>query len=154
MKLVNSNKEQLNYGEIMTLYHENFVANTDGPDKDLTTWLTRIAKMIITLRAEGEVLGNTFFLYKRGTGEDSDKAMGWVMSVDTVSNRIADCVEMLNRLVNMGVSNLIFAYKDPALTHMLKKIFSKVRTAEDTLTIQKNDKQIIVHMHLSGGENV
>ena len=79
MKLVDSRKEQLDYGQILHTYHSNDPG--DGPTKDFKIWMMATAAAIAKMNAEGAIIGNTFFLYKRGSGENSNKAMVWALNV-------------------------------------------------------------------------
>ena len=155
MKLTNSRTTQLDYGQIMMQYHANHVQNETGPIKNLQVWLLSTAQIMAQLKTEGMIIGNTFFMYKRGSDEDSDKAMIWAINADTIQNMVENVSEFFTRINNTGVTDLIGMYEhDPMTTRVVKQAFNKIKLPSDTIAVKKIDNITYVHVTLSGGEDV
>lgn len=154
MKLVDSRTKQLDYAQILHAYHSN-EDHGDRPTKDFNVWMMANAAAIAKMNAEGAIIGNTFFLAKRGSGENSNKAMVWAMNADTLQNMVDNVAEGLTRLANDGVQEVVAIYKSPAISRVLKQSFNKIKTEGDTLTFTKTKKGLtIMQMKLDGGDNV
>lgn len=153
MKLVDSRKQQLDYAQILHAYHGNSVKQEKL--KDFTVWMTVTAAAIAKMNAEGAIIGNTVFLYKRGTGKNENKAMVWAMNADTLQNMVDNVAEGLTRLAGMGVTTIVAIYQSPAITRVLRQSFAKIKSSDDVMNTTKTKAgQTVLVMQLDGGENV
>ena len=154
MKLVDSRKQQLDYAQILHAYHSGEKREDKRLD-DFTVWMTALAASIAKMNADGAIIGNTFFLSKRGSGDNSHKAMVWAMNADTLQNMVDNVAEGLTRLANEGVQEVVAMYKSPAVSRALKQAFNKIKADADTISFTKTAKGMtIMQMKLDGGENV
>ena len=154
MKLVDSHKQQLDYAQILHTYHSGGKRRDERLD-DFTVWMAATAAAISKMNADGAVIGNTFFLSKRGSGDNSHKAMVWAMNADTLQNMVDNVAEGLTRLANDGVQDVVAMYKSPAISRVLKQAFNKIKSDDDSISFTKTAKGLIVmQMKLEGGENV
>jgi hypothetical protein len=155
MKLVNSRTTQLDYGQIMMQYHQNHEANKPGPLKNLQTWLLTTAQLMAQLKAEGMIIGNTFFMYKRGSDEDSNKTMFWAMNADTLQNMVENLAEFFTRIVSTGVTDFVAMYEhDPMTNRISRQAFNKIKLPSDEIKFKKIEHLTCLHATLSGGEDV
>ena len=125
MELIDSRRTQLDYAKILHVYHSNEVDKADKFGK-FDTWMLATAAVINKLNPECAVIGNTFFMAKVGTGEDSHRAMVWAMNADTVHNMVDNITEGLTRLMNMGVTEIIAIYTSPVVSRVLRQAFGKI----------------------------
>jgi len=154
MNLVDSRKKQLDYAQILHTYHSN-EKRTDKRLDDFKVWMLATAAAISKMNADGAIIGNTFFMAKRGAGSNSNKAMVWAMNADTLQNMVDNVAEGLTRLVNDGVQEVVAMYRSPAISRVLKQAFNKIKAGDDTITFTKTAKgMIIMQMKLDGGDNV
>lgn len=154
MKLVDSRKQQLDYAQILHAYHSN-EKQIDKQLQDFTVWMTALSASIAKMNADGAIIGNTFFLAKRGSGDNSHKAMVWAMNADTLQNMVDNVSEGLTRLANQGVQEVVAMYKSPAISRVLKQAFNKIKSDDDTISFTKTAKGLVImQMKLDGGENV
>ena len=154
MQLIDSRKQQLEYGQIMYLYYKNFVAN-DPKFKDPMVWFATIADIINKINPEIVIIGNTVFMAKQCSGEDGDKAMVWAMNADTLQNMVDNVAEGLTRLANMGVAHIVAVYEQAATSRPLRQAFNKIKSSEDKLVIKKlPNKQYFMYINLVGEDNV
>jgi len=155
MKLVNSRTTQLNYGQILTQYHQNYVQNKPGPTKDLQVWLITTAHIMQTMNSEGMIIGNTFFMYKRGNDEDSDKVIVWAMNVDTLQNMVDNLAEFGTRILSEGVTTIVSIYEtDPMITRIVRQAFNKIKFTSDEIKFKKVGGMTYAQASLLGEENV
>jgi hypothetical protein len=154
MKLVDSRTQQLDYGQILHTYHAN--EKYDDPRlKDFKTWMITNAAVMAKIKADGAVIGNTFFLYRRGPAGSEHQAMVWAMNADTLQNMVDNVAEGITRLVNMGVTEFIAVYKSPAITRVMRQAFRKIGSDDDDMKFTKtNDGRVVMRMNLSGGSDV
>lgn len=154
MKLVDSHKKQLGYGEIMHQYH----ANEKHGDKrldDFKVWMLATAAAIGKIKGEGIIIGNTFFYYRRGPEGREHQAMVWAMNADTMQNMVENAAEFVSHLVNVGVTEVMAIYKSPMVSRVMRQAFSKIESPGDKLTITKTaNGSVVMHMQLAGDENV
>jgi hypothetical protein len=153
MKLVDSRSKQLDYGQILHAYHSN-EKHTDKRLEDFKVWMITMAATIAKLGGEGEIIGNTFFFYKRGPEGKEHQAMVWAMNADTLQNMVDNVAEEITRLTNKGVTEILAVYNNPAVTRVMRQAFNKIKSPEDSLDFKKIDKGVVMHMDLSGGGNV
>jgi hypothetical protein len=154
MKLVDSKQKQLDYGEIMHIYHSN-EKQDDKRLEDFKVWMAAMAATIATIKAEGEIIGNTFFLYRRGPAGKEHTAMVWAMNADSLQNMVDNVAEGLTRLVSMGVTDVLASYTHVGITRVMRQAFKKISNEGDDLAFHKaNDGTIFMRMKLSGGEDV
>lgn len=154
MKLVDSKKRQLDYGEIMHVYHSN-EKQSDERLNDFKVWMGTMAAAIAKMKAEGAIIGNTFFLYKRGPEGKENQAMVWALNADTFQNMVENVAEGLTQLSNMGITDIVAAYKNPGITRIMRQAFKKISGPEDDLDFFKGkDKSVLMRMQLSGESNV
>ena len=153
MKLVDSSKKQLDYAQILHAYHSN-EKQTDKRLEDFNVWMITMAAVFAKIKVEGEIIGNTFFMYRRGPQGREHQAMVWAMNADTLQNMVDNVAEGLTRLASMGVTDVIAIYRSPAITRVMRQSFGKIKSPEDSLEFKKTSKGIVMHMDLSGGGNV
>lgn len=153
MKLVDSRSKQLDYGQILHVYHSN-EKQTDKRLEDFKVWMITMAATFAKIKIEGEIIGNTFFMYRRGPEGKEHQAMVWAMNADTLQNMVDNIAEGLTRLTSMGVTNIIAIYNSPAITRVMRQSFGKIKSPEDSLEFKKTDKGVVMHMDLSGGSDV
>jgi hypothetical protein len=153
MKLVDSSKKQLDYGQILHAYHSN-KKHTDKRLEDFKVWMITMAATINKLNGEGEIIGNTFFFYKRGPQGKEHQAIVWAMNVDTLQNMVDNVAEGLTQLTDKGVTEIIAVYNSPAMTRVMRQAFAKIKSPEDSLNFKKTDKGVVMRMDLSGGSYV
>ena len=154
MNLIDSHKKQLGYGEIMHQYHTN-EKHGDKRLDDFKVWMLAMAAAIGKMHGEGSVIGNTFFLYRRGPEGREHQAIVWAMNADTMQNMVANVAEGISRLVDMGVTEVMAVYKSPAVSRIMRQAFSKIESPGDKLTITKTDKgSVVMRMQLAGDDNV
>ena len=154
MKLVDSHKKQLDYGEIMHQYHSN-EKQTDKRLEDFKIWLITTAAAFAKINGEGSIIGNTFFYYRRGPEGHEHEAMVWAMNADTMQNMVENIAEGISRLVDEGVTEVIAIYKSPMVSRIMRQAFSKIESPGDKLTITKTPKGgVVMRMHLAGDEHV
>jgi hypothetical protein len=153
MKLVDSRSKQLDYGQILHAYHSN-EKHTDKRLEDFKVWMITMAATFAKIKVEGEIIGNTFFMYRRGPEGTEHQAMVWAMNADTLQNMVDNVAEGLTRLTSMGVTEVMAVYRSPAITRVMRQAFGKIKSEEDSLDFKKTDKGVVMHMDLSGGGNV
>jgi hypothetical protein len=154
MKFVDSNKKQLDYGEIMHAYYQNTPPD-DPRIESFGVWLAVVAATFGKLNGEGSIIGNTFFYYKRGKDDNQNKAMIWAMNADTLQNMVENVAEGLTRLTNENINQIIVIYKSPAITRVVRQAFNKIKSDGDELKVTKTAKgQSVLQMTLGGAENV
>jgi hypothetical protein len=153
MKLVDSRTKQLDYGQILHAYHSN-EKHTDKRLEDFKVWMITMAATIAKLGGEGEIIGNTFFFYKRGPEGKEHQAMVWAMNADTLQNMVDNVAEEITRLTNKGVTEILAVYSNPAVTRVMRQAFNKIKSPEDVLNFTKTGKGVVMHMDLSRGSNV
>ena len=153
MKLVDSRTKQLDYGQILHAYHSN-EKHTDKRLEDFKVWMITMAATFAKIKVEGEIIGNTFFMYRRGPKGREHQAMVWAMNADTLQNMVDNVAEGLTRLTSMGVTEVMAVYRSPAITRVMRQAFGKIKSEEDSLNFKKTDKGVVMHMDLSGGSNV
>lgn len=153
MKLVDSRSKQLDYGQILHVYHSN-EKHTDKRLEDFKVWMITMAATFAKIKIEGEIIGNTFFMYRRGPEGKEHQAMVWAMNADTLQNMVDNVAEGLTRLTSMGVTEVMAIYSSPAITRVMRQAFGKIESPEDSLDFKKIDKGVVMHMNLSGGGNV
>jgi len=153
MKLVDSRSKQLDYGQILHAYHSN-EKHTDKRLEDFKVWMITMAATFAKIKIEGEIIGNTFFMYRRGPEGREHQAMVWAMNADTLQNMVDNVAEGLTRLTSMGVTEVMAIYNSPAITRVMRQAFRKIKSPEDSLDFKKTDKGVVMHMDLSGGGNV
>lgn len=153
MKLVDSRTKQLDYGQILHAYHSN-EKHTDKRLEDFKVWMITMAATFAKIKVEGEIIGNTFFMYRRGPKGREHQAMVWAMNADTLQNMVDNVAEGLTRLTSMGVTEVMAVYRSPAITRVMRQAFGKIKSEEDSLDFKKTDKGVVMHMDLSGGGNV
>lgn len=154
MKLVDSRTKQLDYGQILHAYHSNEKQNDPRLD-DFTVWMLAMAAAISKMNAEGEIIGNTFFMYRRGPKGHEHQAMVWAMNADTLQNMVDNVAEGITQLVGKGVTEVFAVYKSPAVSRIMRQAFSKIESPGDKLTITKTDKGgVVMRMQLAGDDNV
>jgi hypothetical protein len=113
-----------------------------------------MAATIAKLGGEGEIIGNTFFFYKRGPEGKEHQAMVWAMNADTLQNMVDNVAEEITRLTNKGVTEILAVYSNPAVTRVMRQAFNKIKSPEDVLNFTKTGKGVVMHMDLSRGSNV
>jgi len=154
MKLVDSKNKQLDYGEILYIYHSNEKQNDDRL-ADFKVWLATMAAVIANMKAEGAIIGNTFFLYRRGPKGKEHQAMVWAMNADTFQNMVDNVAEGLSRLSSMGVTEIIANYGDVGVTRVMRQAFRKISGPEDDLSFTKAaNGSTVMRMDLAGEVNV
>lgn len=154
MQLIDSRKQQLDYGQIMYLYYKNFVAK-DARFKDPAVWFAGMADVITKTNPDAAIIGNTFFMSKRCDGENSDKAMVWAMNVDTLQNMVDNVAEWITRLANMGVVHIVAIYDQAVVSRPIRQAFNKIKSPGDTLVIEKLPSgQRLMYIGLIGEDNV
>lgn len=154
MELIDSRKQQLDYVQLMHQYYKN-VSAQDPRFKNIGVWFAAMGKMIGDLDPDADIIGNTFFMSKRCSGENSDKAMVWAMNVDTLQNMADNVAEGLTRLADMGVVHIVATYKHAAISRPLRQAFNKIKAPGDTIVIEKvSDGTRIMYMNLSGDSDV
>ena len=155
MKLVDSSKKQLDYGEIMHTYHSN-EKHTDARLKDFKVWLIVTAAMLAKIKGEGEIIGNTFFYYRRGPEGKQHQAMVWAMNADTLQNMVDNVAEGFTRLTSMGVTDIFAVYRSPAVSRAIRQAFAKIKSGDgDVLRIEKFPSgEIAAHVRLLGEHDV
>lgn len=154
MELVDSHKKQLDYGQILHLYHAN-LANKDDRIKDFKVWMATMAGTIAKQNMEGAIIGNTVFYYRRGTGEKSNMVMLWALNVDTMKNVVDNMAEMINRLADSGVDVVVSVYNTPVVSRILQQAFRQYKSPGDDLTISKLPSgQYVAQFTMGGDGNV
>jgi hypothetical protein len=153
MKLVDSRIKQLDYGQILHAYHSN-QKHKDKRLEDFKVWMITMAATFAKINIEGEIIGNTFFMYRRGPEGREHQAMVWAMNADTLQNMVDNVAEGLTRLTSMGVTEVMAIYSSPAITRVMRQAFGKIKSPEDSLNFKKTGKGVVMHMNLSGGGNV
>lgn len=154
MELVDSHKKQLDYGQILHLYHSNEKRKDKRLD-DFKVWMMATAAAIAKMKADGAIIGNTFFMYRRGPQGHEHQAMVWAMNADTLQNMVDNVAEGLTRLVSTGVTEVIAVYKSPAVTRVMRQAFRKIADANDDLSFTKTSTgSTVMKMNLSGGADV
>ena len=153
MKLVDSRSKQLDYGQILHVYHSN-EKHTDKRLEDFTVWMTTMAAVFAKIEIEGEIIGNTFFMYRRGPEGKEHQAMVWAMNADTLQNMVDNVAEGLTRMTSMGMTEILAIYGSPAITRVMRQAFGKIKSPEDSLEFTKTAKGVVMHMNLSGGSDV
>jgi hypothetical protein len=154
MKLVDSRTQQLDYGQILHTYHSN-EKQTDKRLEDFKTWMVATAAVIAKIKADGAIIGNTFFLYRRGPAGSEHQAMVWAMNADTLQNMVDNVAEGITQLVGMGVTEFVAIYKSPAITRVMRQAFRKIGSADDDLRFSRaKNGSIVMRMDLSGGSDV
>jgi hypothetical protein len=154
MKLVDSKIKQLDYSEILYIYHSN-EKHEDKRLEDFKVWLATNAAIIANIKADGAIIGNTFFMYRRGPAGKEHTAMVWAMNADTLQNMVDNVAEGLTRLVDMGVTDILASYNNSGVTRVMRQAFRKISSEGDDLAFNKaSDGTIFMRMSLSGGDNV
>ena len=136
MKLVDSHKKQLDYGQILHVYHSN-EKQRDKRLEDFNVWMITMAAVFEKIKVEGEIIGNTFFMYRRGPQGKEHQAMVWAMNADTLQNMVDNVAEGLTRLTGMGVTEIIAIYRSPAITRVMRQSFGKIKSPEDSLNFKE-----------------
>ena len=154
MKLVDSRKQQLDYAQILHVYHAG-EKHSDKRLDDFTVWMAALAAGIGKMNAEGMIIGNTFFLYKRGSGENSNKAMVWAMNADTLQNMVDNVTEFLTRATKEGITGIVSIYHSPAITRVVRQAFQRIKPDGDDIKVVKTAQgRIVLQMQLDGGNDV
>jgi hypothetical protein len=153
MKLVDSRQKQLDYAQILHAYHSN-EKHTDKRLEDFNVWMTTMAAVFAKIEIDGEIIGNTFFMYRRGPEGKEHQAMVWAMNADTLQNMVDNVAEGLTRLTSMDVTEILAIYSSPAITRVMRQAFKKIKSPEDSLEFTKASTGVVMHMNLSGGSDV
>lgn len=154
MKLTNSRTTQLDYGQILTQYHQNYVQNKPGPLKDFRVWAIATAHIMEKINSEGMIIGNTFFMYKRGNDEDNNKVVVWAMNVDTLQNMVNNLAEFGTRILSTGVTTIVSMYEnDPMVTRIVRQAFNKIKFTSDEIKFKKVGNITFAQATLLGEEN-
>jgi hypothetical protein len=153
MKLVDSRQKQLDYGQILHTYHSN-ETHTDKRLEDFKVWMTTMAAMFEKINIEGEIIGNTFFMYRRGPQGHEHQAVVWAMNADTLQNMVDNVTEGITRLTSMGVTEIIAMYRNPVITRVMRQAYGKIKSPGDSLEFTKLKDGVGMRMDLSGGNDV
>lgn len=154
MQFVDSNKKQLDYGQILHVAHQNETYKDDRLKK-FEVWMLAMANAIGQAKLEGVIIGNTCFLYRRGPKGHEHQVIVWVLNADTLQNLTKNGIEFITRMMNSGVVEFIARYKNPALTRMLKALFKQIESPDDDLQFEKTpDGVMTAYMVLQGGDHV
>lgn len=154
MKLVDSRTQQLDYGQILHVYHGNEKQEDKRLD-DFKVWMLATGAAIAKMNADGFIIGNTFFLYRRGPKGKEHQAIFWAMNADTLQNMVDNVAECITQIVGMGITELISIYKGPATTRVIRQAFRKISSPNDDLRFSKSENgSIVMRMDLSGDDNV
>jgi hypothetical protein len=155
MKLVDSSKKQLDYGQILHAYHSN-EKHTDKRLEDFKVWMITMAATFAKIKGEGEIIGNTFFYYRRGPEGHQHQAMMWAFNADTLQNMSNNLTEFATQLSSMGVTDIFAVYKNPAVSRAVRQAFAKIKSGDgDVLKIKKYPSgEIAAHVRLLGEHDV
>lgn len=154
MEFVDSQKKQLDYGQILHAYHAN-IAHKDAKVKDFTVWMTTLAATLGESDMQGAVVGNTVFYYRRGKGEKVGMVMLWALNVDTMQNAVNNFAEMTNRLANEGVNTVVSVYDTPAMSRIIRQAYRQHKSEGDELTITKTPSgKYVMQFTMGGDDNV
>lgn len=154
MKLVDSRKEQLDYGQILHAYHAN-IAHKDEKIKDFTVWMTAMAAALSESNMDGAIIGNTVFYYRRGNEAKSHMVMLWALNVDTMQNAVDNLAEMINRLADAGVNTVVSVYDNPAMSRIIRQAYRQYKSPGDELVITKTSSgKYVMQFTMGGDENV
>jgi len=153
MKLVDSRTTQLDYAQILHTYHSN-EKHEDKRLEDFNVWMITMAAVFDKIGIEGMLIGNTFFMYRRGPEGHEHQAMVWAMNADTLQNMVDNVAEGLTRVTDMGITEILAAYSSPAITRVMRQAFGKIKSPEDSLEFTKTGKSVVMYMNLSGGSDV
>lgn len=152
MELVDSHKKQLDYGQILHLYHSN-IAHKDEKIKDFKVWMATMAATIAKQKMEGALIGNTVFYSRRGTGEKDNMVMLWALNVDTMQNAGTNLAEMISRLADSGVNTVVSIYDNPAMSRIIRQAFRQYKSPGDELSITKTPSGKYVMQFTMGGDD-
>lgn len=154
MNLVDSRKKQLDYAQILHAYHAN-IAHKDEKIKNFAVWMTVLAATIGESNMEGDMVGNTVFYYRRGTGSKSGMVMLWALNVDTMQNAVDNLAEMINRLADAGVNTVVSVYDNPAMSRIIRQAYRQHKSPGDELSITKIPSgKYVMQFTMGGDENV
>lgn len=153
MKLVDSRQKQLDYAQILHAYHSN-EKHTDKRLEDFNVWMITMAAVFEKIKIEGMIIGNTFFMYRRGPEGHEHEAVVWAMNADTLQNMVENVAEFLTRLTGMGMTNFFATYDGPATTRVMRQAFGKIKSTEDSLEFTKSKNSVFMRMNLVGDSDV
>lgn len=153
MKLVDSNKQQLDMMALLYQYFKN--EYSEKTDADFQQWIVQTTALLADEKMTVEQIGNSLIVARR-SAEDAPVAMLWVMNVDTIHNAPKNLAEGVMHLAQDGVVDFIGVYSKKIVSRMLKQAFKQIRNDEDTLRITTSKLgKIVAHLHLDQeAENV